>query len=44
MDASLSETFNGPSGLLEVMPVLICSRDRDEELLGKGEKNRDRDE
>jgi len=37
--SSLSETFNGLSDLLEVTPVLICSYNRDGELLGKGEKN-----
>lgn len=36
--SSLSETFNRPSSLLEVTPVLICSHNCGEELLGKGEK------
>ena len=38
--SSLSETFNGPSSLLEVTLVLICSHNRGEELLGKREKKR----
>lgn len=36
--SSLSETFNGPSGLLEVTPVLICSRDRGTGSFRKKEK------